>query len=65
MSGNLYEWENSCDLPSDGGAAGPTDFCHVRGGGFSDDATNLRCDNGILVNRSGPSANVGFRCCAN
>jgi len=65
MSGNLYEWENSCYAPSGDAAAGPNDFCHVRGGGFTDDSANLRCDNSISVNRSGPSENVGFRCCTN
>jgi hypothetical protein len=41
------------------------DFCHIRGGSYSDDSNGLRCDNGELVNRSGPSPNVGFRCCSN
>jgi sulfatase modifying factor 1 len=65
LSGNLYEWENSCAEPTDGAAPGPDDYCHIRGGSFSDDANNLRCDNSTSVNRRGPSVNVGIRCCSN
>jgi formylglycine-generating enzyme required for sulfatase activity len=68
MSGNVAEWENSCDgtLPSSG--------CRVRGGSYTaeDNAGTLSCTASRTEQRvppepSGgapdPLADIGFRCC--
>ena len=54
MSGNVYEWVNSCG----------TDYCHIAGGSFNSDGPGLRCrwaDYGTLDERK-PA--MGIRCCA-
>jgi sulfatase modifying factor 1 len=59
MSGNVAEWEDSCDF---GGSPG----CHVarRGGSFSGIGDLARCDSGdTLLLRSEVSIELGFRCC--
>jgi hypothetical protein len=58
MSGNVWEWENSCD--DSGGAA---DLCRLRGGGFNNSAPNLACAANNAEMRSTPAVNIGFRCC--
>ncbi|HEY2511680.1 MAG TPA: SUMF1/EgtB/PvdO family nonheme iron enzyme [Polyangiaceae bacterium] len=65
MSGNLLEWEDSCDTNGDdaGPPLGHANFCHTRGGSYSDNSGGLRCDEGVLYTRESPAANVGFRCC--
>jgi formylglycine-generating enzyme required for sulfatase activity len=63
MSGNVYEWEDSCD-----GDVGASDHCRVRGGGFLTSgppvSANLSCAGDAAAPR-GTSAfvDVGFRCC--
>jgi formylglycine-generating enzyme required for sulfatase activity len=59
MSGNVDEWEDSCN-----GQTGVNDACRLRGGsyGFSDPNV-VRCDYDNYVNRDDGSPNVGFRCC--
>jgi formylglycine-generating enzyme required for sulfatase activity len=61
MSGNLAEWENSCDDP-----ANPT-TCHVRGGSHCETGTApggaLRCDELSLRAVKYQDCDVGFRCC--
>jgi formylglycine-generating enzyme required for sulfatase activity len=59
MSGNVFEWENSCE--STGGA---TDKCRIRGGGYNSNGTNLRCDVAADAPRSTATVTIGFRCCA-
>jgi formylglycine-generating enzyme required for sulfatase activity len=59
MSGNVFEWENSCE-----GAAGATDKCRIRGGGFNSNAANLRCDVAADAARSTATVTIGFRCCS-
>jgi hypothetical protein len=62
MSGNVAEWESSCDL-----STGQSDQCLVRGGSFeSSTPESLRCDSGgapALKSRSYTGPDVGFRCC--
>jgi hypothetical protein len=58
MSGNVEEWENSCD-----GTTGMTDNCHARGGNYQSDVTALRCDGQGAYPRSTTAITLGFRCC--
>jgi formylglycine-generating enzyme required for sulfatase activity len=76
MSGNAWEWQDSCDDAGlDGDARAPeNDHCYKRGGGY--DSPHLS-DGGHLdyeclqcavcanskSNRKSRSADVGFRCC--
>lgn len=63
MSGNVAEWEDSCDSTALGAA------CRVRGGSYaeSNNPTSLRCDAARTVARmpTVPSdlKDVGIRCC--
>ena len=60
MSGNLAEWENSCD-----DAANPT-TCHVRGGSHCEAGGvggALRCDELASKPITYQDCDVGFRCC--
>ncbi|MDI1435238.1 formylglycine-generating enzyme family protein [Polyangium sorediatum] len=59
MSGNVWEWEDSC-VPADGGV----DVCRRRGGSFSSSADNVDCDVASSRPRDAAEANTGFRCCA-
>lgn len=55
MSGDVTEWEDSCDA---GGQ------CRVRGGAYSTPVAGLRCDASDFRARSDNTHNdVGFRCC--
>ncbi|MEM1034662.1 MAG: SUMF1/EgtB/PvdO family nonheme iron enzyme, partial [Myxococcota bacterium] len=59
MSGNLREWEDSCDGNTD-----ETDFCRVRGGSYEQNAQGqLRCDANQTLRRDQAPPDVGFRCC--
>ncbi len=55
LSGNLFEWEDSCDQYDD---------CRMRGGAFIWGEDQLRCDSDIGGVRNGSGDLVGFRCCA-
>jgi len=63
MSGNVAEWENSCD-----GTVG-TSKCNLRGGSYAanNDSSLLRCDSTRTEDRlpsdSTKLKDVGFRCC--
>lgn len=68
MSGNVAEWEDSCD------GASPTSKCRVRGGSFfaNNDPTTLSCKGNRTEQRVPPDLgnadtdvlrDVGFRCC--
>lgn len=66
MSGNVWEWEDSCD-----GTAGQADACLARGGAFDDlffdygSNVGLECDFAdSFRQRSAARRNIGFRCCA-
>jgi formylglycine-generating enzyme required for sulfatase activity len=67
MSGNLAEWENSCENTTAGAR------CRVRGGSYKagvDNAAGLRCDVARTELRVPPTSagadpleDIGFRCC--
>jgi sulfatase modifying factor 1 len=63
MSGNVEEWEDSCN-----GTSGAADVCHRRGGSFDDGITGngYRCDTPFNPEqvRSRTDVDVGVRCCA-
>jgi formylglycine-generating enzyme required for sulfatase activity len=62
LSGNVAEWEDSCN-----GTAGPDDACRLRGGSFRYGllVSSLRCDDPGTINRSiSHNPEFGFRCCA-
>ncbi len=59
MSGNAWEWEDSCDTYT-----GPGDNCLIRGGGTAQDATGLTCATKVAVARNDTTGDRGFRCCA-
>jgi formylglycine-generating enzyme required for sulfatase activity len=63
LSGNVSEWEDSCDA-----ATGRNDSCRVRGGSFRglDPTADLRCGaggSGSVAARSAVGNWTGFRCC--
>ena len=58
MSGNVREWEDSCD-----GSTGQTDHCRSRGGSFRSNMTDLRCDAPTNDTRDVAADDLGFRCC--
>jgi formylglycine-generating enzyme required for sulfatase activity len=67
LSGNVSEWEDSCDSGTVGGPK--NDFCAVRGGNFVYDITEdasllLRCGSGEWRDRSSAGDSIGFRCCS-
>lgn len=57
MSGNVWEWNDTCDS-NDPGA-----FCHAVGGGFDSTPTELECLGERNWVRTSSAANIGFRCC--
>jgi hypothetical protein len=60
MSGNVEEWENSCET-----ATGENDNCHARGGAWdTGEETWLRCDADTTRARNYQAQDLGFRCCA-
>jgi len=58
MSGNVWEWEDSCD-----GGAGEADLCRIRGGSFSQGEAALGCGADSSLARNTAAKSVGFRCC--
>jgi formylglycine-generating enzyme required for sulfatase activity len=64
MSGNVWEWENSCADDTS-----PTASCNMRGGSyFEGNIGVLRCDNNNSGtpqnNRNAALSNIGIRCCS-
>jgi len=65
MSGNVYEWEDSCEAHS-----GASDTCRARGGSFADVAgrgpNSYTCGriSSLTTERNAHGYDVGFRCCA-
>src|SRR5262249_5707108 len=53
MSGNVSEWEDSCNQ----------DRCRVRGGAYTADQTGLKCGAARDLARSVGDPTVGVRCC--
>jgi hypothetical protein len=66
MSGNVAEWEDSCDGYTSG-ASGQNDNCAVRGGSYqSGGGSPIACNSGgvaVTHARSYTGPDVGFRCC--
>jgi formylglycine-generating enzyme required for sulfatase activity len=63
QSGNISEWEDSCE-PADAGASATDDVCQARGGDYLSNETYLRCDHGFGAKRDERRTTIGFRCCA-
>jgi sulfatase modifying factor 1 len=59
MSGNLSEWEDSCDGTTDG-----NDMCRLRGGAYINPESDLRCDAVGGTYRNFWYHFAGIRCCA-
>jgi formylglycine-generating enzyme len=67
LSGNVAEWEDSCEQPIDPiNLVNPTDACRTRGGSFASALAALSCDTvpASALRRDSVSPEVGFRCCA-
>lgn len=60
LSGNVAEWEDSCDSPP----TGMNDQCRVRGGSFNDVESKMACATDRQMPRNTRSGEIGFRCCA-
>lgn len=58
MSGNVLEWEDSCD-----GETGDKDLCQARGGAYGDNRDTLKCKFPFGLARSTKLPRIGFRCC--
>ncbi|MCC6898343.1 MAG: SUMF1/EgtB/PvdO family nonheme iron enzyme [Polyangiaceae bacterium] len=58
MSGNVWEWEDSCDATT-----GASDLCRIRGGSFSQSGAALACGSDSSLARGDSGKSVGFRCC--
>jgi formylglycine-generating enzyme required for sulfatase activity len=60
MSGNVWEWEDSCDA-----STGEADLCRARGGAFGNGGDLHRCDySGFSPARNFTAGPVGIRCCS-
>jgi formylglycine-generating enzyme required for sulfatase activity len=59
LSGNVWEWENSCS-----GSSGETDNCRVRGGAWNGAEALMHCAADLLQQRQARSPALGIRCCA-
>lgn len=66
LSGNVAEWENSCEHELDDLAASASDACRTRGGSFSTSLSALACKSvpASALRRDSVSPDTGFRCCA-
>ena len=59
MSGNVAEWEDSCDATT-----GSQDLCRLRGSSFRlGQATTMRCSSAGPSTRNARASFIGFRCC--
>lgn len=61
MSGNVAEWEDSCDP---GAGDGSADQCRARGGSFYLATTDTACDQDIQFPRNEATTDLGIRCCS-
>lgn len=57
MSGNVWEWEDSCETSI------VAEGCHLRGGSFHNDG-GLACGDEAIIGGDGVLGTTGFRCCA-
>jgi formylglycine-generating enzyme required for sulfatase activity len=58
MSGNVAEWEDSCNAQ-----AGASDLCRLRGGSYLSTNAQVTCAADDSITRSTTAPNIGFRCC--
>jgi formylglycine-generating enzyme len=58
LSGNVFEWEDSCV------GRNQSAYCHIRGGAFGYDSSNLTCAVGGNYVRMVAGYGIGFRCCS-
>jgi sulfatase modifying factor 1 len=58
LSGNAWEWENSCD------GGNPDSICHIRGGGYVNYYNQLNCATNWAAYRNSVRSDTGFRCCS-
>jgi formylglycine-generating enzyme required for sulfatase activity len=65
LSGNLAEWEDSCDSNTDD-AGVRADMCYVRGGAYLSGADDAWCNlgRGIAWGRRDDNYFTGIRCCS-
>lgn len=59
LSGNVVEWEDSCD-----GDTGANDYCRTRGGSYKSGQSELTCSIDTFESRDRQHPTVGFRCCS-
>ena len=59
MSGNVYEWEDSCSAE-----IGESDMCRRRGGSYFVEGMVVRCLVNEMQLRSATTNGIGFRCCS-
>jgi formylglycine-generating enzyme required for sulfatase activity len=59
MSGNVAEWEDSCQHPTN-----PISECRIRGGSRAGLQEMVWCQSDSVLGRTNTSAFIGFRCCA-
>jgi formylglycine-generating enzyme required for sulfatase activity len=59
MSGNVEEWEGSCN-----GSNSKDDACLTRGGAFTHLEGDLMCASNVGTTRGTNSIIIGLRCCA-
>ena len=66
LSGNVAEWEDSCEKAIDADGADGSDACRTRGGSFNSALAALSWDTvpASALRRDAVSPEVGFRCCA-
>jgi formylglycine-generating enzyme required for sulfatase activity len=60
MSGNLWEWTDTCERDVDV----VTDRCFARGGAFNAPSAELTCASRRASTRGEADPTIGFRCCA-
>lgn len=65
LSGNVEEWEDSCEVTATAGEASPDDACRTRGGSFASSREAIRCDAvpADARTRATTLPTLGFRCC--
>lgn len=59
LSGNVWEWEDSCDHD-----VGASDYCQTRGGSLRSGEWYSSCYKESWATRGNVAANFGFRCCS-
>ncbi len=59
MSGNVAEWQDSCEEVASG-----LYLCTLGGGSFLNGGANVSCGSGTALSRFFGQRDVGFRCCA-